>query len=116
MSKYGSCITFGRAFNYEKEEMKHALNGEILTDWDEEGNPQWEKGTKEETDKVVLEAFDNLFFQADQMRMQGCAMEKLLGKMTRRQIQKYMQYMEEECMKPSDYEYEQYEDEAPDRC
>lgn len=111
MSKYGSCITFGRAFNYEKEEIKHALNGEILTDWDEEGNPQWGKGTKEETDKVVLEAFDNLFFQADQMRMSGCAMEKLLGKMTRRQIQKYMQYMEEECMKPSDYEYEQYEDE-----
>ena len=78
---------------------------------DEEGNPQWEKGTKEETDKVVLEAFDNLFFQADQMRMSGCAMEKLIGKMTRRQIQKYMQYMEEERMKPSDYEYEQYEDE-----
>ena len=43
--------------------------------------------------------------------MSGCAMEKLIGKMTRRQIQKYMQYMEEECMKPSDYEYEQYEDE-----
>ena len=59
MSKYGSCITFGRAFNYEKEEIKHALNGEILTDWDGEGKPQWEKGTKEETDRVILEAYDD---------------------------------------------------------
>lgn len=37
MGKYG-CTTLGQACAYEKEEIKHALNGEILLGWDEKMN------------------------------------------------------------------------------
>jgi hypothetical protein len=110
MSKYGSCITFGRACSYEKDEIKHALNGEVLVAWDENGR-HWEKGTKEETDKVILKAFDSLFYQADQLRMSGCALEKMNPKYNKRDFQKYLKHMAEESRKPNDYEYEHWEDE-----
>lgn len=111
MGKY-SFTTFGRAFNYEKDEIKHALNGEILVAWDEEGR-HWEKASKEETDKVILKAFDYLFFEADQLRTSGLALDRIYGRPTRKRFQKYMKYVEEERSKPSDYEYEKYDDEAP---
>ena len=35
MSKYGNGITFGEACMHEKEEIRHALNGEVLESWDD---------------------------------------------------------------------------------
>lgn len=106
MGKYGSGITFGTACSYEKEEIKHALNGEVLDSWDEEGR-HWRKATKEETDKVILAAYDELFYQADQLRASGCAMDKIHGSLTKEEFEKYMMYREEDLMKHSDnYRYE----------
>jgi len=51
-----------------------------------------------------------LFFEADQLRTSGLALDRIYGRPTRKQFQKYMKYVEEERSKPSDYEYEKYDD------
>lgn len=107
MGKY-SCTTFGRACSYEKDEIKHALNGEVLAAWDEDGR-HWEKASKEVTDKVILGAYDELFYQAEQLRTSALAMERVYGAITPEDFKKYMRFVEEERRKPSDYKFE-YED------
>ena len=108
MGKY-HCTTFGRACSWEKDAIKHALNGEVLAGWDEDGR-HWEKASKEETDRVILEAYDELFYQAEQLRTSALALEKVYGAITPKDFKKYMRYVEEERRKPSDYEFEHYED------
>ena len=108
MGKY-SGINFGTACMHEKEEIKHALNGEVLAGWDENGK-HWEKAEKAETDAVILRAYDELYYQAEQLRSSGCAMEKIHGNYTPDEFQKYIQYVEEERQKHSnDYEFEHQE-------
>lgn len=108
MGKY-SGMNFGTACMHEKEEIKHALNGEVLVGWDEDGK-HWEKAPKDETDAVILEAYDELYYQAEQLRSSGCAMEKLHGDFTKEEFQKYIQYVEEERRKHfDDYDFENEE-------
>lgn len=95
MGKYGSEMTFGEACSHEKEEIKHALNGEILASWDEQGK-HWEKGTKEQTNKIILGAYDNLYYHAEKFRVFACAIEKLHGAFTDDELSEYSQYLEEE--------------------
>ena len=109
IGKYG-CTTFGQACAYEKEEIRHALNGEILLGWDEEGR-HWGKGTKEETDRVILAAYDSLFYQAEQLRISGKALEKVYGRITPEDFKRYIAAVAEEERKPSVYVYEKFDDE-----
>ncbi len=106
MGKYGNGISFGQACAYEKEEIKHALKGEILLGWDEEGR-HWGSGSKEETDRVILDAYDELFYQAEQLRASGVALEKVYGTIKPKDFKKYMIAFEEERRKPCAYEYEE---------
>lgn len=47
MGKYGNGITFGKACNMEKEEIRHALKNEGYACDDEFGNPVYVPITKE---------------------------------------------------------------------
>lgn len=105
MGKYGN-IKFGTACMHEKEEIRHALNGEILETWDEDGK-HWTKAPKEVCDKVVLEAYDSLYYQAEQLRSSGCAIDKLYP-VKPGDLKKYMRFVEEERRKTmNDYTYEE---------
>lgn len=107
MGKY-HCMNFGEACMHEKEEIKHALNGEILANWDKDGK-HWVKGTKEACDRVILEAYDELFYQAEQLRASGCAMEKIQGKLSQMDFVKYMKYMMKESIRTDgDYQFEDF--------
>lgn len=107
MGKYGNGISFGSACSLEKAEIKRALNGEILAGEDETGRQIWVKGSKEETDKVIIDAYDELYYQAEQLRASGCAMDKIHGELTSEELQKYMVFVEEEHQKHAkDYIYD----------
>ena len=104
MGKYGN-IKFGTACMHEKEEIRHALNGEVLEAWDEDGK-HWAKAPKEVCDKVILEAYDSLYYQAEQLRASGCAIDKLYP-VKPGDLKKYMRLVEEELRKAvDDYTYE----------
>lgn len=110
MSKYGN-IKFGTACMHEKEEIRHALNGEVLEAWgdgtnDVRAGKHWAKAPKEVCDKVILEAYDSLYYQAEQLRSSGCAIDKLYP-VKPGDLKKYMRYVEEERRKAADdYTYE----------
>lgn len=95
MGKYSSGMTFGDICNHEKEEIKHALNDEILASWNEQGK-HWKKGTKEQTDKVILDTYDELYYQAERLREAVCVIKKIHDDFTADEFSKYLQYTEEE--------------------
>lgn len=104
MGKYGS-IKFGTACMHEKEEIRHALNGEVLESCDEDGK-HWTKAPKEVCDKVILGAYDSLYYQAEQLRSSGCALDKLYP-VNPKDFKKYMQLVEKERHRAmNDYTYE----------
>ena len=111
MSKYGSGLTFGQVCNLEKAEIKQALAGKVIDYYDDDENPVYRDGTKEETDRVILEAYDEAVFQGLQAMASGRALERLLNesvsKRKRHQIQRdYMGYAAEELTRFNDYVYE----------
>lgn len=61
MGKYGPGLTIGQVFNLEKEQVRHALKGELMCG--EDGNGFiYRKAAKEECDRYILSAFDNAVF------------------------------------------------------
>ena len=108
MGKYGSGITFAKACLYEKEEIKHALNHEIITGYDENGEPVYSKTTKEKADKVVLDMYDALVFQALDSLATGRTLERMyqdkVGSVPA--LSEYISIKEEESRKYNDYKYE----------
>lgn len=111
MSKYGSGLTFGQVCNLEKAEIKQALAGKVIDYYDDDENPVYRDGTKEETDRVILEAYDEVVFQGLRAMASGRALERVLnesvGKRKRPQIQRdYMRYSAEELTRFIDYVYE----------
>lgn len=101
----GNGMKFGTACMHKKEEIRHALNGEVLESWDEDGK-HWTKAPKEVCDKVILGAYDSLYYQAEQLRSSSCALDKLYS-VDPKDFKKYMQLVEEERNKAmNDYTYE----------
>lgn len=77
MGKYGNGISFVGMCSKEKEAIKAALAGKIRIGEDENGFT-YMPGTKEQCDKVVIDAFDNMVYNAIQA-MAGCnALEKCI--------------------------------------
>ncbi len=116
MGKYGSGITLGSACNMEKEEIRHALNHEIIAGYDDDGNPVYVKTTKENADKVILEMYDSLVFQALDAMAVGRTYERIYQKATNKPLPDMMEYMkikEEELRKYNDYKYEDPEMNIP---
>lgn len=109
MSKYGSGLTFGQVCNREKEEIKQALAGNVLH-YHEDGIPIWRDGMKEETDRVILEAYDEVVYQALEAMTAGRTMERLFlevtGKPMAYYFETYARIRAEEAEKYHDYEYE----------
>lgn len=75
--EYGSGVKLGTAFQYDKERIKHALNGEIMIGEDEHGFI-YDKCTKEEADAYILSAFDNAVYQALKLNASACVLEKMI--------------------------------------
>lgn len=75
--EYGSGIKLGTAFEYDKERIKHALNGEIMVGENEHGFI-YDKCSKEEADKYILSAFDNAVYQVLKSNASACVLEKMI--------------------------------------
>lgn len=110
MSKYGSGLTFGQVCNQEKEEIKQALAGKVIDYYDFNENPFYRDGVKEETDRVILEAYDEAVYQALEAMTAGRTMERLFlevtGKPMAYYFETYAKIRAEEAEKYHDYEYE----------
>ncbi len=60
--KYGNGTSLVTACTLDKEEIRHALKGEIVCDI-EEDRIHYRKGTKEECEEVVLSNYNEAVFQ-----------------------------------------------------
>ncbi len=110
MSKYGSGLTFGKVCNRGKAEIVMALAGKVFDGYDDEGAAIWRKGTKEQTNRVILEAYDEAVYQALEAMTAGRTMERLFlevtGKPMAYYFETYAKIRAEEADKYHDYEYE----------
>lgn len=106
MAEYGSCITFTKSCSYDKERIKHALKGELLCGEDENGFI-YASASKEECDKYILQAYDNVVYHAKQAMDSGRALDRLIAdENIEIDFHKYIKYMCEEQEKFNDYDYE----------
>lgn len=108
MGKYGNGISFGTVCTLERVEIRKALEGKVLDYYDNEGEPVYREGTKEEIEKVVISAYDALVYQAFQAMAAGRALERLYRENCTEPLNlaQYMLFQTEEEMKNNDYEYE----------
>ena len=103
MSKYGSGLTFGQVCNLEKAEIKQALAGKVIDYYDDDENPVYRDGTKEETDRVILQAYDEAVFQG----LQAMASNRVYARLAESvDLDKYFELRGEEALKYNDYVYE----------
>lgn len=106
MSEYGSGISFAKACAYDKERIKEALKGRLLCGEDENGFI-YEEAPREECEKFIISAFDNVVYHARKSMASGRAMEALL-KVHHFDVdlKEYIYYMSAEEFK--DYENDEY--------
>lgn len=91
MSEYGSGMSMADMFNLDKERIKMALKGELVSGEDESGFT-YAPASKEECEEYILKAFDNAVFHCLKCARSGRALEKILNEL---------------CgIKPEDYFYE----------
>lgn len=107
MSKYGSGLTFGQVCNLEKAEIKQALAGKVIDYYDDNETPVYRDGTKEETDRVILKAYDAAVFQGLQAMVSSRAYARLAENVD---LCRYFELRNEEALKYNDYIYEGEED------
>lgn len=81
MSKYGSGISFQQAKLYDREEIIHALKGEIRIGEDESGFI-YDKGPKDKCEKVILDNFDEAVYNAIEANRTGRVLEGILSQRT----------------------------------
>ena len=108
MSEYGNGITMAKAFSYDKERIKKALDGQILAGENENGFI-YEKATKEECDKYILSAFDNVVYQCREALASGRALEAYLKSKGNIDFKAFFSFREAERKKDNesnDYIYE----------
>lgn len=102
---------FGEMAMTGKEEIKRALRGELFYCFDDDGEPVYNKAGREECEKEILRIYDYLYYQAEQLRASGCAVEKVYP-LNPKDMGKYMRYMMEEQERTrGDYEFEDSNDE-----
>lgn len=77
MSKYGSGVSFDSVCKYEKEAILKALEGQKVVDETEDGFVYGECD-KEEAKQIILDAFEEVCYQAKQAFAFGRAQENFL--------------------------------------
>lgn len=107
MSEYASGLTFGKCCNLDKDRIKHALKGELFCGEDENGF-LYEKASKEDCERYILQAYDNAVFHAKQAMDSGRVLDRMLRDIVgdKLDMSKYIAYMGEETLKFNDYEFE----------
>lgn len=108
MGKYGPGVSFGTVCSMEKEEIRQALNGKVLARRTEDGTLEYVPGSKKECDKVIIDAYDEVVFQAMQAMASGRAIEKMYFNHTGEMpsMLEYMNLVMEEKKKDTDYAFE----------
>lgn len=116
MSEYGSGISFGQARSYDKERIKMALQGKLVSREGKDGF-EYDKGDKEDCKNFILDAYDESVYQCYQAIISARALERmlfdLLPERSAVDFLKYMQYAEEERRKlaiESPYVYEGHDE------
>ena len=101
-------MTFGKKCMDYKDQIKHALNNEVIDAYDEGGMPIYVKAEKKETTERIMEIFDEVVYQALQAMTSGRALERLYRDKVKREpdLQEYMKIVEEERLKYNDYQYD----------
>lgn len=106
MSEYGNGITMAKAFSYDKERIKKALDGQILAGETENGFI-YEPSTKEKCNNYILSAYDNAVYQCREALASGRAMEAYLkSKGINIDFKEFFPFREAESKK--DYESNEY--------
>lgn len=101
-------MTFADKCNNYKDEIKHALNNEVIAGYDDKGSPVYEKTDKKETSETILRIFDEVVYQALDALASGRALERLYKEKTGEDpsLKDYMRLEKEEKQKYNDYIYE----------
>lgn len=109
MSEYGSGITAGRAFSYDKERIRKALDCQIIAGEDENGFI-FEPCTPEQAHAEILRIYDNAVYQCLQAAHSGRALEKIARDTGwKMNLKDYQKALQETCM-TEEYRYEGDED------
>ena len=101
MSKYGCGVGLVQEFEMDKEQIIHALNGELAIDEAEDGFV-YDKFSKEDCDEFIMSAFLNACFHALQGYRGGRVLERILletGMDAYEIFKKYRVYEGEEVLK-----------------
>ena len=101
-------MTFGKKCMDYKDQIKHALNNEVIDGYDEGGMPIYVKTEKTETNKAIIEIFDEVVYQALQAMTSGRALDRLYHNKVGEapNLQEYIKIVEEERLKYNDYQYD----------
>ncbi len=78
MSKYGCGISFVRACEMDKEQIKHALQGELVVNETENGFV-YGKADKQACDQFIIDAYDNVVYHAIEAMRSGKAYDRFLS-------------------------------------
>lgn len=77
MGEYGSGVSLTRAFNYDKERLLKALEGQLLCGENEDGFI-YEDAPEEECRAFIISVFDNAVYHALQGYSSGRVYEKVM--------------------------------------
>lgn len=78
MSRYGNGIDFQQAMMYDKEQIKQALKGKLVSGENENGEFVYCDASEKDCGEFILQAFDNAVYHAIDGMASGRAFEQVL--------------------------------------
>ena len=78
MSEYGGGVSLTQAFNYDKERLLKALDGQLMCGETEEGF-EYADAPEDECREFIIHVFDNAVYHALQGYASGKAIEQVMG-------------------------------------
>ena len=78
MSEYGNGITMMEGFALDRERIRHAWDGELVSGEDEHGFFVYEPADEGDCLAFIVKAFDNVVYQMREMLASARAMEHML--------------------------------------
>lgn len=78
MGEYGSGVSLTQAFNYDKERLLKALDGQLLCGETEDGF-EYCDASEEDCRKFIIDVFDNAVYHALQGYQSGRVMEQVMS-------------------------------------
>lgn len=116
MSEYGSGVSLIQAFNYDKERLLKALDGQLLCGETEKGFI-YSDATEDECREFIISVFDNAVYHALQGYASGRVLEKVMtaNGLSINNGQLFKDYMHFKMLDDEEqYKGEQYNDGDPD--